>query len=925
MPYSWPIRRHLLALVLAIAVPMAVLWTYSLQSSVRRDVADAGTTTVSLAQIAAADAQRYVRDSGALLAGLARRPQVRALDPANCDHILRDVKEFLPQVANIAIADQSGRVVCSALPQRGDKLASVAGATWLKQVEQANRYTAGHPHIGPVSGRWVSVLAYPIQDDGGRFIGAIGLPVDLLKYRLLPENASLPAGTVLHIIGTDGTIIASSEAPENWVGKLFPDQEVVSRANEEKQGQMWLTKRTEGKVYGFAPVAGTDWFVVASVPSPAVLDTIVKRAASTGGMLLLVVLLAGALAYYLGRRIVVPMIGIAGAAKAVAGGDLKRRASVSGPREIEDVAQQFNTMLDVRLRTEQKYRNLLESATDAIVIVDATRHIIFANAQAERMFGYSGEEITGQPIEMLMPERFHARHVKSATRYVAQPRPVQMEARGALAGRRKDGAEFPVEVSLSPLMTDEGLIISSIVRDISERKRHEEHLIRLAQYDSLTGLPNRRLMTERLDQAIVQAERHGTRLAIVLLDVDRFKEINDTFGHGAGDQVIKTIGERLVAGVRNSGTIGRLRSDKFLVMDELEDDAGIAALSASIQRAFAEPLQLEGEELVLSACLGIAVYPDDGEDSETLLKNVDVAIRHAKTDGNACIAYTPEMGARAAERLRLENRLRRALPNNELLLHYQPQIDVRSGRILGMEALVRWNSSELGIVPPDQFIGIAEYTGLIIPFGEWILRTACAQNKAWQDMGLQPVVIAVNISARQFRQQNLVQMVRAALDDTGLEPRWLELEITESMLMARPEEAEQTLHRIAAMGVGIALDDFGTGYSSLAYLKRFPVRSLKIDRSFVRDIHTDPDDAAIVTAVVSLAKSLNLGLVAEGVELKEQLDFLRSLECDAYQGYFFSRPVPAAQCTALLRAASDESGDKRTSSLGKDTHDPIAG
>jgi len=846
---------------------------------------------------------------------------VQALDPANCDSILQDFKDFLPQFANIAIADKAGQVVCSALPQRAGKLASVAGTTWLAQVAQANRYIAGHPHIGPVSGKWVSVLAYPIQDARGHFTGAIGLPVDLLNYKLLPDNANLPAGAVLHIITEDGTVIASSSTPEKCVGKVFPDAEVISRANQEKQGQMWLTKRAEGKVYGFAPVAGTNWFVVSSVPSPAVLDTILKRAASTGGTLLLLVLLAGTLAYYLGRRIVVPMIGIAGAAKAVAAGDLKRRAQVSGPREIEDVANQFNAMLDVRLRTEQKYRNLLESATDAIVMVDAARCIVFVNAQAERMFGFGSAEITGQTIEILMPQRFHAAHAAHAAHYVEQPSPLHMENRGALVARRKDGSEFPVEVSLSPLMTDEGLIVSSIIRDISERKRHEEHLIRLAQYDTLTGLPNRHLMHDRLVCAIAQAEREGMKVALFLLDVDRFKEINDVFGHRTGDEVLKSIGQRLCDGLRETCTVARPRSDKFIVMEKLAGDADIEQLAASIHGAFAAPLRVGGEEVFLSVCLGIAVYPDHGEDSETLLKNADIAMRHAKSEGDHSLAYAPEMGARTTERLKLEHCLRRALPNNELLLHYQPQVDVRSGRILGMEALVRWDNRELGLVPPDQFICIAEQTGLIISFGEWILRTACAQNKAWQDMGIPPVIVAVNISARQFRQKNLVQMVRAALEDTGLEPRWLELEITESMLMARPEEAEQTLHQIAGMGVGIALDDFGTGYSSLAYLKRFPVRSLKIDRSFVRDIHTDPDDAAIVTAVVSLAKSLDMGLIAEGVELLEQLEFLRSLDCDAYQGYYFSKPMPAAHCTALLIAARDNTSAHAPAKLHCETSD----
>ena len=901
MPSGWPIRRHLFALVLAIVLPIAILLAYSLQSNIRSNLDEASSVTLSLAQISAADAQRFVRDSGLLLAGLARRPKVQSLDPANCDSILRDFKDFFPHFANVAIADHAGRVVCSALPQAGGKLASVAGAVWLKQVEQANRYVAGYPHVGPVSGKWVSVLAYPIQNELGQFIGAIGLPVDLVKYQPLPGNARLPAGTVIRIIETDGTIIASSDAPEQWVGKPLPDKELLARVKAEKHGQAWLNKRIGGFVYGFTPVSGTDWFVICSVPASTILDKVVADALKNGAMLLLLMLIGGVLAYHLGRRIVAPIIGIANTAKAVAAGELHRRAQVAGPLEIEDVAEQFNTMLNVRQRTEEKYRNLLELASDAIVIIDSKGQIIFANKQTERMFGFSVEEMVGQPLEMLLPERLRTIHANHIAGFVTQPRARQIAPGMALVGLRKGGEEFPVEISVSPLMTDEGLIISGIVRDVSERKRYEEQLVYLAQYDALTGLPNRNLLRDRVGQAMVRAGRTGSKVALILLDIDRFKEVNDTLGHQMGDRLLQEAASRLTSCLPEESTIARLGGDEFVVMEKVTGESEILQITETIQQAFATPLVLNAREVFVSVSLGISVFPDDAVDSETLLKNADVALYQAKHDGrNTFRFYAPQMDARANERLNLEHHLRRALPNNELVLHYQPQVDIRSGRVLGVEALVRWNHPELGLVPPIQFIGIAEETGLIDSFGEWILRTACEQNKAWQEMGLPPLVMAVNISARQFRQKDLPQKVHKVLRDTGLEPRWLELEITESMLMQHPDEAAQMLQQITDMGVAIALDDFGTGYSSLAYLKRFPVRNLKIDRSFVRDIHTDPDDAAIVTAVISLAKSLNLGLVAEGVELQEQLDFLASLDCDAYQGYFFSKPIAAADCTLLL-------------------------
>lgn len=902
MPYSWSIRRHLYALVLAVVVPMAILLAYSIQSNVRSHLADASSITLTLAQISAADAQRLVHDSGQMLAGLAKRPKVRALDPANCDAILRDFKEFFPQFANVAIADKSGAVVCSALTSRTGKRASVAGTTWLRQVEEANAYVAGYPHMGPISGKWVSVLAFPIQDEHGRFAGAVGFPIDLVKYRPLQANVNLPKGTVIRMITGDGTILASSEDPATWVGRKLDDGALVARIRAEGHGQTWISSGLDGTVYGYTPVAGTDWYVVSSVPAAAILDEVLANASKNSALLLLLAIIAGFAAYQIGRRIVRPIIDIAGTAKAVATGHLDRRAPVVGPREIKDVAEQFNTMLTVRQRTEEKYRNLLESATDAIVIVNSGGGIIFANGQAESMFGYENKELVGQAIEVLVPPALRNMHGAKMARFVADPQSRQMAPGTELRAIRKDGKEFPVEITLSPLMTDEGLIISAIIRDISERKRYEERLVYLAQFDALTGLPNRNLLRDRLEQALSRAIRDGNRVVLILIDVDRFQELNDTLGYRMGDALLRAIGDRLATTLPETATVARPGGDEFIVMEKVRAEGQILLMGETIREAFNAPFHLDGEDSFISVSIGISVSPNDGLDADTLLKNVDFAMYQAKHDGrNTFRFYAPEMDKRASERVLIENHLRRALSRNELLLHYQPKVDSRSGRLLGVEALARWENPELGTVPPSRFIPVAEETGLMESIGDWILRTGCAQNKQWQDEGIPPIVVAINISASQFRRSDLVRTVSAALDATGLAPQWLELEITESMLMERPEEAEEVLCRIAAMGVGIALDDFGTGYSSLAYLKRFPVRNLKIDRSFVREIHTDPNDAAIVRAVVSLAKSMDLELVAEGVELREQLDCLISLDCHVYQGYYFSKPLCAGSCTSLLR------------------------
>lgn len=904
MADSWTIRRHLFALVLAIVLPMLGLLAYSLQANLRSTLHEASTATETVAQIAAADAQRFINDSRQILAGLARRPKVRSLDERNCDSILKDFNDFLPQFANIAMTDITGRIVCTALPVAPGKQATVAEAAWFAQARQANQFITGHPHIGPISGKWVSVLAYPIQDEQGRFNGVIGLPINLAKYQPVASNVSLPPGMTVTLVSRDGITIASSNDAANVVGRPYPESALLAEITTDKKGQIWLADWHGGMVYGYAQVADSDWIAICGIPATTIYADAAVNALRGGAIVLLLAIIGGLLAYYLGRRMVLPIIDITETAEAVARGEFGRRAQRQGPTEIQHVAAQFNHMLDVRLRAEAKYRNLLESASDAIVIVNEQRSIILANTQAELMFGYAHGELIGQLIDALLPDRYQPKHSQLADDFIDNPHTLAMRPERTVFGKRKDGSEFPAEISLSPLRTDEGLIVSSIIRDISERRRYEERLLYMAQYDEITGLPNRNLLRDRLTQAIARADQERQGLGVILLNTDRFKEINDTLGHHIGDQVLQAMATRLQSQLGDSTTIARPGGDEFVVIvDPIIDETQLQVQVERIHELFAPPVCVDGQEIFVSVSIGISVYPNDGQSSEQLLTNADIAMSQSKQEGrNTFCFFTPAMDARAMQRLKLETHLRRALANQELVLHYQPQVDVSSGQIKGVEALVRWNSPELGLVSPLTFIGIAEETGLIDSIGEWILRTACAQNQDWQALGLPPITMAVNLSARQFRQKGLANQVQRALLDSGLAARWLELEITESMLMRQPEEAEQTLLRLSATGLKISLDDFGTGYSSLAYLKRFPVGTLKIDQSFVRDLHHDADDAAIVTAVISLAKSLNMEIVAEGVELAEQLAFLKSLDCHYYQGYFFSKPLPAAALTALLQA-----------------------
>jgi diguanylate cyclase (GGDEF)-like protein/PAS domain S-box-containing protein len=452
------------------------------------------------------------------------------------------------------------------------------------------------------------------------------------------------------------------------------------------------------------------------------------------------------------------------------------------------------------------------------------------------------------------------------------------------------------------------VMLEGIIDDITDRKRSEERLAFLAQYDVLTGLPNRSLFYDRLRQAVVRAKREQNMVGLLFLDLDRFKQINDSLGHAAGDRVLRVVADRLKGFLREVDTIARLGGDEFTVIIEgVTDPEQVASVAEKIKAALGEAVVLDGHDMLVSASVGITLYPQDAEDIENLIKNADIAMYHAKHRGGRqqYQFYDAGMAPLASGRLEMEARLKDAIENREFVLHYQPTIDVKSGRITGMEALIHWQSAE-GMIPPSDFIPLAEESGLILDIGKWVLHAACAQTRAWQREGLPPLRLAVNLSPLQFRQENLLGTISEILRATGLAPDHLELEITESAIMDRSSETIATLNRLAELGVHLSIDDFGTGYSSLAYLKQFPVHQLKIDRSFVRDLTMDRDDAAIVSAMIAMSHNLGLEVTAEGVETRDQLEFLRNAGCDVYQGYYFSVPLPARAFAELIRKQAEE-------------------
>ena len=551
--------------------------------------------------------------------------------------------------------------------------------------------------------------------------------------------------------------------------------------------------------------------------------------------------------------------------------------------------------------SERRHRELLETAPDAIMVVDAQGVIQMVNERLEQMFGYARSELLGMKMEILMTERHKARHPDQRSAFTDSPYAPAMTNRPDLTGQRKDGSEMPLDIALSTFHSDAGLQVTAFIRDVTERRRLEADLRHQATHDALTHLPNRVLFQDRLTQAMVQARRHDRLVAVILLDLDNFKAINDGWGHNYGDLLLGDAARRLTAVLRPDDTVARMGGDEFvLLLSDLGHVEDVGQVADKIIRVFAEPFRIGENEVFISASLGITVFPSDGEDVTTLLRNADVAMYRAKSEGRGGIRYyTPDLNTRMRENLLLQTYLRRAVEEGQLQLHYQPQIEIATNRICGVEALLRWHHEELGEVSPARFIPVAEANGLVVPIGGWVLNTACRQIKAWQDAGV-PTRVAVNLSAHQFRYGNLVDVVKAALAESGASPDMLELELTESALMDDPKAAAQVLADLENLGVTIAIDDFGTGYSSLAYLKMFPIHKLKIDRSFVKDVARDPDDAAIVRGLVGLAHSLGMRVIAEGVEIESQRDTLAGLDCDEYQGWLHSRAVPAEECFRML-------------------------
>lgn len=564
--------------------------------------------------------------------------------------------------------------------------------------------------------------------------------------------------------------------------------------------------------------------------------------------------------------------------------------------------------------SEERFRRIFDEGPIGMALESPNYTILAANKALCKLLGYSAQELAGQNFADLTFAEDREKSRELTENLVTGGTPlIQLEKRYL----KKDGGIVWAKVTASAIHGKEGHVIYTlgIIEDLTESKKAAEKIHLLAYYDSLTGLPNRTFHRELMKRAIEHAKRHHEIFALIYLGLDNFQRINDTFGHSVGDILLKTVADRLTASLRKSDyvatsyegeeateVISRVGGDEFILLaPDLTQAQDAAKTAHRLLREISEPYDLSGREVFMSASIGIALYPNDGTEVDDLLKNADTAMGHAKNEGkNNYQFYSASMNSSVLELLTLENDLRKALARNELVLYYQPRVDAATRMVTGMEALLRWMHPNRGLILPMEFIPLAEANGLIVPIGEFVIRTVCGQIKTWREAGYKQTQVALNVSSRQFDQENFAEVIREILLDTMISPQRLELEITESTLMRNPEKAIQTLTELKAMGMGVAIDDFGTGYSSLSHLKRLPLDFLKIDRSFVNGLASSPSDQAIIRATIAMAHSLNLKVIAEGVETEEQLSFLQEHGCDEIQGYFFSRPLPSGEIPGIL-------------------------
>jgi len=896
-------------LVLSAVLPMVVLVFVQTYLSYR----EANNAAQEFVQRQAArvvnDVTSFLVDTERGLRLMAERPGVVAMDPAHCDPGLGDLISIEPRYANVNVIDRQGWVICGATPAPGGpRSVNVSDRDWFQAVMAGKAFALGKVRQGPILGRWVSTAAVPVAGAGGTIAGMVVTAIDLQRWSSEkgPINI-LPADSVLGAMEKTGRLVLRSPEADKWVGRDTSKEKISSTLLSTGDG-VFVSAGVQGfdRVWAVKPIPGTEWIAFAGLRSDTVLAAPRREAATSLGFILVLLLTVAALTRKASMRLARSISDLASTAARVAVGDRTVRAKLSGPAEIDEVAQEFNHMLDQSDRSTQALRTSEARLREA----QHNAHIGSWFYQPPATFEWSDEvyelfklprggPITFDAIKAVVhPSDRDGRYRQAFLRAVESGAP-NFEAESRIVW--PDG-QIRTVVVLGKLRRDQdGRLAEATgtVQDVTERKAAEEQIQALAFSDPLTNLPNRRLLMDRLDQALTAAYRHVHQAALLFIDMDNFKTLNDTLGHDKGDSLLKQVAQRLTACVREGDTVARLGGDEFVVLledlngDVLEAATQAQVVASKILGALGQPYDVGGNRHHSTASIGVTLFGGgDRESIEEPLKRSELAMYQAKAAGrNTLRFFEPEMRTAVTTRATLEAELREAVSSGQFVLHYQPQGGDES-RLNGAEALLRWRHPQRGLVSPAEFIPVAEASGLILPMGRWVLETACKQLATWAARPeMAQLIMAVNVSARQFRQPDFVEAVLTILSANGAKPERLKIELTESVLVDNVEDVIVKMNALKAKGVGFSIDDFGTGYSSLSYLKRLPLDQLKIDQGFIRDILTDPDDAAIAKMVVALADSLGLSVIAEGVETEAQREFLASLGCHNYQGYLFSKPL----------------------------------
>lgn len=807
-------------------------------------------------------------------------------------HLLKQYLESNPDLLIANINRPDGQILVSTEDIAGTKLPSQGKAPSFingrDALLQGVDFDIGRSTFGPLAKGWVIPLRYALRDKNGKLIYVLVVVLPLSRQQNFWHDLLLPERTALGLIRDDAYLISrypdtvKSDLDEVYgnprTGILvehlkqfaFPERGIVEGYNSIAQ---------KNYLFGFRRLSHYPITLFVATPISNIKIKWWQQMQFT--YLLLLLLLVGSYAVY--RK------------------TSKNQLAWEVERELHE--EKLRAIYEVLTESEERFRRVASEAPFPMMVHAENGEVLEINKAWLEATGYTHADI---PTVASWLQKAYGGDVKDTSELIERVYGIDHRIdQGEHVIRCKDGSLRTWHFSAAPVgeLSDGRRYVVSMAQDVSERQAAQEKMEFQAYHDALTGLPNRLLAKDHLEQAILAAERANTLVALLFIDLDKFKTINDSLGHIIGDGLLKAASIRLIECLRDTDTLSRQGGDEFLiVLNNMRDIDAITVVAEKLLARLSEPFEIEHNELSISLSIGVAVYPNDGNDFETLLKQSDTAMYEAKESGrNTYRFHTNQMNIDAIESLRMRNGLRSALEHSEFVLHYQPQISLATGSIVGVEALIRWNHPELGMVPPVRFISVAEDSGLILPIGEWVLKEACRQAVAWRTEGLPELLMAVNLSAVQFKRGDVEKSVSQALYESGLNPALLELELTESILIKDTEKMLATVQRLKALGVKLSIDDFGTGYSSLSYLKKFNVDKLKIDQSFVRDMADDPNDAAIVTAIIQMAKSLKLTIIAEGVENWRQLSLLRLQHCDEVQGYYFARPLPADEFASFVR------------------------